>query len=146
MLWNFVQGARHQWKLPEWRRYPWEEALEVGVCACFVLETVLSLLVIGPWPFLRSSGCLCDTVVALLSVMSIVYGLEDVSENKPHGANVDMAVLRFILQPLRVCSASWGALRARRLQREVSDMRVDFGALSSAETSGVSLGQAGTEA
>lgn len=128
--WNVVKGMQNSWNLPQWRHHPWEEALEVGVGVVTVSEIALTLRVLGPRAFFASCWCICDLVVALLTAVSMVYGLQHLGRmGEVCEADVPLLLLRFILQPARVLAALAATCRARRMQARVDELAVDFDAL-----------------
>lgn len=130
LVWNVVKGMQNNWNLPQWRHHPWEEALEVTVGVLIVTETALTMRVIGVRTFLASWWCVCDLVVALLTAVSIVYGLMHLGRRgEVCEADVPLLLLRFVLQPTRVLAAFAGTCRAQRMQARVDELQVNFDAL-----------------
>ncbi|CAE8711033.1 unnamed protein product [Polarella glacialis] len=131
LVWNIVKGVQNNWNLPQWKHHRWEEALEVGIGAVIVVETLLTLRVLGVRTFFTSYWCLFDLLVTLLTVVSIGYGIDHLGRSgEICQAEVPLLTLRFVLQPARVLAALVGAWRTRRMQMDVEELRVDFGTLS----------------
>lgn len=132
---NLVEGIRIKWQFPLWKYHIWEEVLEVGVGAALTLETSLTLYVLGPLAFFRHPWCLLDLTVTLLTdasiVCSLAYGLLSLEGRaRPEFVGTLLLMVRAVLQPARVLAVGAGAIRARRLQREIDALPVDFAALS----------------
>merc|ERR1712046_473122 len=96
-----------------------------------VLETCLTLGVLGPRSFFRDCGCRFDFTVMLATVVSISYGLVHIAQGEITQADVPLLCLRFVLQPARMMAVCMGACRAREMQDNVNDLPVDFGVLES---------------
>eukprot|EP00929_Paragymnodinium_shiwhaense_P112134 TRINITY_DN80389_c0_g1_i1.p1 TRINITY_DN80389_c0_g1~~TRINITY_DN80389_c0_g1_i1.p1 ORF type:complete len:265 (+),score=53.56 TRINITY_DN80389_c0_g1_i1:121-915(+) len=132
------KGVQHEWDPSRWRHHNWEEALEVTIGACIVVETMLTLRVLGAHAFFRSYWCIFDFLVMILTVVSIIYGLIHLQQ-EGHSSKPDfpLLVLRFVLQPVRVCGAFAGTVRTRHMQRQVKELIVDFDALPFAASASV---------
>lgn len=132
LLWNLYKGIQNKWNLPQWKHHRWEEVLEVALGACMVLETLLTLRVLGVKPFFRDTWCIFDFVVMLATVVSISYGLIHIGrKGEITEADVPLLCLRFVLQPARVLAVCMAARRTRRMQ-QADELQVDFNALESA--------------
>lgn len=125
LVWSVVRGVQGRWALAEWRHYAWEEWLEVFVGACLLLETVLTLAVVGWRSFLQNVWCLLDAAVVLLAVVSITYGACHLA-TKTFRADVPLLLLRFALQPFRMLAACAATYRAQRMQHDVNELQIDF--------------------
>lgn len=135
LAWNLVKGVQNNWNLPQWKHHRWEEALEVGIGVLIVAETLLTMRVLGLRAFFSSLWCIFDLAVALLTVVSVCYGLEHLGrKGEICEANVPLLMLRFVLQPARVLAAVAVTYRARRMQNRVDELRVDFDSLQNGGT------------
>lgn len=110
LVWNIVRGVQGQ----------------VFVGACLLLETALTLTVVGWRSFLQNVWCLLDAAVVLLAVVSITYGACHLA-TKTFRADVPLLLLRFALQPFRMLAACAAAYRAQRMQHDVNELQIDFG-------------------
>lgn len=129
--WNLLKGVQNSWNLPQWQHHRWEEALEVSIGILIVAETLLTMRVLGVRAFLDNGWCMFDLVVALLTVVSIGYGLEHLGrKGEICEANVPLLMLRFLLQPARVLAALASTIRTREMQSSVDELTVDFSSLS----------------
>mmetsp|Transcript_96919 Transcript_96919/g.312935 ORF Transcript_96919/g.312935 Transcript_96919/m.312935 type:complete len:257 (+) Transcript_96919:80-850(+) len=136
LCWNLAKGMQNHWNLPQWQHHRWEEATEVGIGVLIVAETLLTMRVLGLRAFFCSAWCIFDFVVALLTIVSICYGLEHLGLNgEICEANVPLLMLRFVLQPARVLATVAVTYRARRMQSRVDELRVDFDSLQNGGTS-----------
>jgi len=143
---NLVEAVKDRWRLPHWKHHLWEEVLEVVIGLCLILETSLTLYVLGPRLFFHSPWCLFDFLVSLLTTVSIAYGVQALTmRDWPEGASLPLLLVRFALQPTRVLAVCAGIWRARRLQLEVDALQVDFSTVSPA-TATISLQPAGSAA
>eukprot|EP00927_Polykrikos_kofoidii_P084224 TRINITY_DN8820_c0_g1_i2.p1 TRINITY_DN8820_c0_g1~~TRINITY_DN8820_c0_g1_i2.p1 ORF type:complete len:249 (-),score=32.07 TRINITY_DN8820_c0_g1_i2:73-819(-) len=130
LVWNLVKGVQNDWNLPQWKHHFWEEALEVSIGVLIVVETMITMRVIGLRAFVGSCWCLFDLAVALLTAVSICYGLKHLGRRgEICEADVPLLLMRFILQPARVLAALASTYRTRQMQSEVDELRVDFDAL-----------------
>lgn len=122
---------QNNWNLPQWKHHFWEEVLEVTLGACMVLETLLTLWVLGFKPFFRNCWCIFDFMVMLATAVSIGWGLEHIGrKGEITEADVPLLCLRFVLQPARIIAVCMSARRTREMQK-VDELQVDFGALES---------------
>mmetsp|Transcript_1447 Transcript_1447/g.3653 ORF Transcript_1447/g.3653 Transcript_1447/m.3653 type:complete len:273 (+) Transcript_1447:120-938(+) len=132
LVWNLAKGIQNDWNLPQWKHHRWEEAIEVTIGVLIVSETLLTMRVLGFLVFFSSCWCVFDFCVALLTAVSICYGLEHLGR---HGeiaeANVPLLMLRFVLQPARVLALAVSTYRTRQMQTGVHELRVDFNSLPS---------------
>lgn len=127
--WNLCKGMDNNWNLPQWKHHFWEEVLEVALGACMVLETFLTLGVLGMKTFFSNGWCRFDFVVMLATVVSISYGLEHIGrQGEITEADVPLLSLRFVLQPARVLAVCMSARRTHEMQ-QADELQVDFGAL-----------------
>mmetsp|Transcript_72984 Transcript_72984/g.144636 ORF Transcript_72984/g.144636 Transcript_72984/m.144636 type:complete len:246 (+) Transcript_72984:57-794(+) len=138
--WNLVKGYQHHWNLPQWQHHRWEEALEVTIGTLIVVETILTMRVLGLKTFLSNAWCIFDLAVALLTVISVCYGLEHLGrQGEICEANVPLLMVRFVLQPARVVATASVACRVSRMQNRVDELQVDFNALPHGATAFASM-------
>jgi len=138
LAWNLYKGMQNNWNLPQWKHHRWEEVLEVMLGACMVLETVLTLCVLGFRRYFTDCWCVFDCIVAVVTVISIGYGIEHIGRNgEISEADVPLLCLRFISQPARVVAICMGVSRTREMQ-QVNELQIDFDALQN-NASGFSL-------
>jgi hypothetical protein len=117
LVFNLVQGFKRNWHLPTWQHHPLEEATELALCGALVVEVVLTHRLLGTQAFLANSWCVFDAGVAGLSVVSMLYALTHLgSDGELAQASLPLLVLRFFLQPLRVCALVNQTLQARSLR------------------------------
>lgn len=144
LAWNLYKGMQNNWNLPQWKHHRWEEVLEVTLGACMVLETGLTLCVLGVRKFFSNGWCIFDFFVMLVTVVSMCYGIEHIGRNgEISEADVPLLCLRFISQPARVIAICMGVRRTREMQR-VDELQVNFDALNG--QSGFSLQPTGPTA
>jgi len=134
LCWNLIQGLQSNWDLQSWRYYMWEETLEVLVGVCLVVETLITLWILGPRSFFKSCWCIFDLCVTTLAAMSMVVGALHLEERMRFHKAVPLLMMRFVLQPLRVLVICGSIYRARRFQHDVDELSVDFNSLSSSMT------------
>merc|ERR1712232_792847 len=109
LAWNLWKGMQNNWNLPQWKHHRWEEAMEVTIGASMVVETTITMRILGVRTFFASCWCVFDFVVALLTAISIGYGLKHLgSEGEIVEADVPLLLIRFVLQPSRVLTAVLG--------------------------------------
>merc|ERR1712048_1258460 len=119
-----------------WKHHRWEEFMEVTIGATMVVETTITMRILGVSTFFTSCWCVFDFVVALLTAISIGYGLKHLgSEGEIVEADVPLLLIRFILQPSRVLAAVLGTYRTRWIQTEVDELQVDFANLGALDNS-----------
>lgn len=130
LAWNLVKGVQNGWDLPQWKHHRWEEVTEVTIGVIIVVETLLTMRVLGLRAFLSNYWCLLDLGVAVLTIVSIGYGLVHLGRRgELCEASVPLLLLRFVLQPARVVALAAGAVRTRQMQSGVEELRVDFDSL-----------------
>jgi len=135
LAWNLTKGMQHNWDLPQWKHNRWEEVLEVMLGAGMVIETLLTLWVLGVRDFFRSCWCIFDFVVMLITVLSITWGLIHIGRmGEIAEADVPLLCLRFVAQPLRVMAVCMSASRTHEMQ-QVDELQVNFADLSPANGS-----------
>jgi len=135
LSWNLAKGVQNHWNFPQWKHHRWEELLEVGIGVLMVAETLLTMRVLGLRAFFSSGWCIFDFIVALLTIVSVCYGLEHLgTRGEICEANVPLLMLRFVLQPARVLAAVAVTYRAHRMQNRVDELRVDFNSLANGGT------------
>jgi hypothetical protein len=141
LVWNLVKGVQNNWNLPQWKHHRWEEALEVTIGVLIVAETLLTMRVLGPRTFFSSCWCVFDFVVAVLTLVSIGYGLEHLGrQGEICEADVPLLLLRFVLQPARVLATVAVTYRTRQMQNGVDELRVDFDSLPAIAGAGIDAG------
>lgn len=129
--WNVFKGVKNNWNLPQWKHHKWEEAMEVSIGVFIVAETLLTIRVVGLRAFFHSWWFVFDFGVALLTVVSIFYGLKHLGrEGELCEADLPLLLLRFVLQPSRALAACVGTYRTHHMQNQVDELQVDFGALA----------------
>lgn len=127
LLWNLLKAAQNGWNIPQWKHHRWEEWLEVTIGAGIVVETCLTLYVLGVRSFFSSWWCIFDFTVALLTVVSISYGLVHLGrKGEVCEANMPLLLVRFVLQPVRVLTVCRSTCQTRNIQNQVDSMVVDF--------------------
>lgn len=132
LLWNLIKGVQNEWNLPMWKHHRWEEVLEVSIGVLIVTETVVTLGMLGCRVFFSSCWCVFDFCVALLTIVSIAYGLEHLGrQGEICEANVPLLLSRFVLQPARVLAMAANSYRAQQMQAGVDELQVNFDCLSS---------------
>eukprot|EP00929_Paragymnodinium_shiwhaense_P124037 TRINITY_DN9885_c0_g1_i1.p2 TRINITY_DN9885_c0_g1~~TRINITY_DN9885_c0_g1_i1.p2 ORF type:complete len:297 (-),score=47.39 TRINITY_DN9885_c0_g1_i1:358-1248(-) len=130
LFYNVSKGMKNNWNLPQWKHHRWEEFAEVGLGVLMVTETALTIRVLGVRTFFKNACCVCDFVVAVLTAVSIGYGLEHLgAKGEICEADVPLLLLRFALQPSRVLAAMAVTYRTCQMQSQVDELRVDFDAL-----------------
>eukprot|EP00927_Polykrikos_kofoidii_P084225 TRINITY_DN8820_c0_g2_i1.p1 TRINITY_DN8820_c0_g2~~TRINITY_DN8820_c0_g2_i1.p1 ORF type:complete len:257 (-),score=34.16 TRINITY_DN8820_c0_g2_i1:96-866(-) len=130
LVWNFAKGVQNNWNLPQWKHHVWEEVLEVTIGVAIVVETMLTMRVVGVRDFLGNMWCVFDLVVAVLTAVSVGYGLKHLGRRgEICEADVPLLLLRFILQPARVLAAVASTCRTRQMQTDADELTVDFDAL-----------------
>lgn len=163
LLMTFIKGGVYLAN-PEgtdkWVHQIWEEVTEVTFGICLLTEMSLTLFIRGvmrcvtgvrqidQWTC-RAVWYAFDFFVVMLTVPSVVYGVHQV-----HCGLCDVSehwlLLRIVLQPLRMCTVLRGTCRTYRMQYQVNELPVDFGALSpsktptAAEPSGIELAKRDT--
>mmetsp|Transcript_65825 Transcript_65825/g.140837 ORF Transcript_65825/g.140837 Transcript_65825/m.140837 type:complete len:225 (-) Transcript_65825:271-945(-) len=136
LIWNILEWMSNDGDLSRWRHHAWEDMLEVGIGLALITETSLNFFLLGIRGFVRSKWCIFDLVVALLTLVSIAYGVVNTVSTNPGQqpivqAEMPLLMVRFVLQPLRVLAVCGGIYRARHLQHEVDDLSVSFDSLNS---------------
>merc|ERR1712232_1540919 len=130
LAWNLWKGMQNNWNLPQWKHHRWEEAMEVSIGVAMVVETLLTMRVLGFRMFFSNAWCVCDFIVSMLTAASVAYGLEHLGRRgEICEADVPLLLARFVLQPARVLAALGGTYRARQMQTQVDDLQVDFDTL-----------------
>lgn len=125
--WNVVKGMENNWNLPQWKHHPWEEVMEVLIGACMTIETFITLRLLGVKTFFRNSWHTFDFVVMMLTILSILYGLEHLGRRgEICEADVPLLMIRFILQPIRVMATLASTCRTREMQVSIEELKVDF--------------------
>lgn len=133
LLWNLMKGMENNWNLPQWKHHRWEEALEVTIGVLIVGETAVTLCLLGPGHFFGNCWHIFDLAVALLTTVSIAYGLEHLGRSgEICEANVPLLMARFVLQPARMLAIVASTCRAQKMQAGVDELTVDFGCLPAA--------------
>mmetsp|Transcript_89204 Transcript_89204/g.195522 ORF Transcript_89204/g.195522 Transcript_89204/m.195522 type:complete len:510 (-) Transcript_89204:177-1706(-) len=120
---TLFEGSISRKEAKLWRRRlrPWEETVESFVGAALVTETFAMLRMLGWRRFCRSGWHLLDALIAGLTLVCglffclrrAVHQVGDVVED----FDVPFLGLRFLLQPIRMCSTASMVVRARRMQR-----------------------------
>eukprot|EP00747_Dinoflagellata_sp_TGD_P209908 gnl/TRDRNA2_/TRDRNA2_83271_c0_seq2.p1 gnl/TRDRNA2_/TRDRNA2_83271_c0~~gnl/TRDRNA2_/TRDRNA2_83271_c0_seq2.p1 ORF type:complete len:112 (+),score=11.71 gnl/TRDRNA2_/TRDRNA2_83271_c0_seq2:68-403(+) len=91
------------------------------------IETLITLRMLGIRVFFASTWNILDFVVALLTIVSIAYGLEHLGrKGEVCEADVPILMIRFVLQPVRVLTSCAVARRTREMQGAVDDMDINF--------------------
>lgn len=133
VFWNFFKFARNH-HLPEWQHHVFEELLEVIIGGCMIVETMMTIPMLGVREFFASAWCIFDLLLAVLTAISIGYGMHHLGRRgEVVEANVPLLMLRFVLQPVRAVVICWGASRAREMQRGADELQIDFGNLPMAD-------------
>merc|ERR1712084_192860 len=110
--------------------------MEVTIGAAIVVETSITMRILGVRTFFASCWCIFDFSVAVLTAISIGYGLKHIgSRGEIVEADVPLLLIRFVLQPSRVLAAILGTYRTRWMQTEVDESQVDFANLGALDNS-----------
>lgn len=128
LTWNIAKGVWYEWDLPQWEHHRWEEVVEAIIGVCMVIETLVTLRLMGT-DFFRNLWCLFDFAVMLLFIVSTIYAFQNIrSEENITEANIALLMVRFVLQPVRVLAAIGTTYRTWQMQK-VDELQVDFSLL-----------------
>mmetsp|Transcript_34197 Transcript_34197/g.72813 ORF Transcript_34197/g.72813 Transcript_34197/m.72813 type:complete len:292 (+) Transcript_34197:349-1224(+) len=140
LVWNVMRGLENHWNLPQWKHHPAEEVVELAIGTCIVLETLFTMAALGLRAFCTSLWCLFDLLVALLTVVSMGFGLRHLGrKGEVAEADVPLLLIRFILQPSRVVALGYSTWRTQQIQNNVRELRVDFDAVAAHDPSSQSF-------
>jgi len=145
LVWNLIKGVQNQWNLPMWKHHRWEEVLEILIGVLIVIETTVTLKMLGCRSFFGNRWCIFDFCVTLLTTLSIAYGLKHLGrKGEIVEADMPLLMVRFVLQPTRVLLMAVNSYRAQRMQAGVDELRVDFDCLPAQGTAWEPLQDFGT--
>lgn len=103
-IWNFYRAHLNGWSIPQWRHHLWEEYLEILLSIIILSEIAISMSLIGCKDFFNDCEFIFGFFVMTMTLVTIAFALFNiVGGGTLFEFNLPFLIIRFILQPMRLC-------------------------------------------
>lgn len=114
----------------EHRWQSWETTIEVLIGLAVCAETTTTLWLRGWRSFVRDLWCLFDSLVVILTLLNwclllLKHGFGEIGKKAMEDVDLPLFVLRFVLQPFRLCAALSMVRRVTHMHQNTLDISFD---------------------